>query len=105
MIAIATTYVPATDTRSEGVRVSAVGIKPMFIAWQSGLSGKDNHQWAAMQMAFELDCAGQFFRMDNPSTKKGWLYVCIGDDVPDYAKRDGFSFRLRRGFDCISYKA
>ena len=95
MLAIATKYVPATSTRSEGVRVSAVGIKPMFIAWQNDMSGKDNHQLAAMQMAYDLNCDGEFFRMENPSCSKGWLYVCTDNldgstNIPEYALRDGF---------------
>ena len=95
MIAISTKYVAATSTRSEGIRVSAAGAKAVFFAWQHGMSGKDNHQWAALQLATDLNYDGQFFRMENPAASEGWLYVCVGNpdgstDIPAYYFRDGF---------------
>jgi len=75
MIAIATKFIKATDTRGSGIRASIQG-KSMFFAYQHEMSGSDNHNWAAMQLAAEIEYAGRFFRMENPSSKTGWLYVC-----------------------------
>jgi hypothetical protein len=78
MIAIATKFIKATDTRGSGVRASILG-KSAFLPYDHSLSGYENHNLAAIKLAAELDYAGRFFRMDNPSSKVGWLYVCTDE--------------------------
>ena len=75
MLAIATKYIKATDTRGSGVRASIQG-RSVFSPYDHSLSGNENHDSAAVKLAAELDYAGRFFRLDNPSSKVGWLYVC-----------------------------
>jgi hypothetical protein len=75
MIAITTKFIKATDSRGSGVRASIQG-KSMFFPYDHRLSGSENHDLAAIKLAAEIDYAGRFFRMDNPSSKTGWLYVC-----------------------------
>jgi hypothetical protein len=78
MIAIATKFIKATDTRGSGIRASIQG-KSVFSPYDHSLSGYENHNLAAIKLAAELDYAGRFFRMDNPSSKVGWLYVCTDE--------------------------
>jgi len=75
MIAIATKFVKATDTRCSGVRATVKG-KSLFVAWQHQMSGEENHRWAALQMAVDIGYVGRFHQIDNPSSSTGWLYVC-----------------------------
>lgn len=83
MITIATKYVKATDTRGSGIRVSTYG-RNMFIAWQYDLSGTENHQWAALQLALDLGYSGRFYRSENPSSTTGFLYACVDGDKPAF---------------------